>query len=162
MASPVNRHCAKCIGTLSLPVCHCLITTFALFYFASGRGAECCNERVCSSVCRSVFPLAYFKNRMSKPNRISLLCVVFRFYGTRHICQLASKLRHCHPMNKEDAVDRYKWRKVIKEVRWSGWVWAGECCFWYRPTRVVPDKRQLNGCCCCCCCCHPMYTFTLL
>ena len=26
----------------------------------------------------------------------------------------------------------------------------GECFFWYRPTRVVPDKRPLNGCCCCC------------
>jgi len=23
----------------------------------------------------------------------------------------------------------------------------------YRPTRVVPDKRPLNGRCCCCCCC---------
>ena len=57
-------------------------------------------------------------------------------------------------LNKEDAVDRCKWRKVIKEVRlkevhWPGWVWAGECFFWYRPTRVVPDKRLLNGCCCC-------------
>jgi len=30
-----------------------------------------------------------------------------------------------------------------------GWAWAGECFFWYRPTRVVPDKRPLNGCCCC-------------
>ena len=50
-------------------------------------------------------------------------------------------------LNKEDAMDRCKWRKVIKEVRWPGWVWAGE---WYRPTRVVPDKRPLNGCCCCC------------
>jgi len=39
-----------------------------------------------------------------------------------------------------------KWRKVIKEVRWPGWVWAGECFFWYWPTRVVPDKRPLNGC----------------
>ena len=27
-------------------------------------------------------------------------------------------------------------------------MWAGECFFWYRPTRVVPDKRPLNGCCC--------------
>ena len=54
-------------------------------------------------------------------------------------------------LNKEDAMDRCKWRKVIKEVRWRGWVWAGECFFWYRPTRVVPDKRPLNGCCCCCC-----------
>ena len=52
--------------------------------------------------------------------------------------------------NKEDAVDRCKWRKVIKEVRWPGWVWAGECFFWYWPTWVVPDKRPLNGCCCCC------------
>jgi len=23
------------------------------------------------------------------------------------------------------------------------------CFFWYWPTRVVPDKRPLNGCCCC-------------
>ena len=27
----------------------------------------------------------------------------------------------------------------------------GEFFFWYRPTRVVPDQRVLNGCCCCCC-----------
>ena len=26
----------------------------------------------------------------------------------------------------------------------------GECFFWYRPTRVVPDQRPLNGSCCCC------------
>ena len=53
--------------------------------------------------------------------------------------------------NKEDAMDRCKWRKMIKEARWSGWVWVGECSFWYRPTRVVPDQRPLNGRCCCCC-----------
>jgi len=23
-----------------------------------------------------------------------------------------------------------------------------ECFFWYRPTRVVPEQRPLNGCCC--------------
>ena len=43
-----------------------------------------------------------------------------------------------------------KWRKVIKEARWSGWVCVGECFFWYRPTRVVPDQRLLNGRRCCC------------
>ena len=53
-------------------------------------------------------------------------------------------------LNKEDAMDRCKWRKMIKEARWPGWVWVGECFFWYRPTRVDPDKRPLNGCCCCC------------
>jgi len=49
-------------------------------------------------------------------------------------------------MNKVDSIDRCKWRKMIKDVRWSGWVWVGECFFWYRPTRVVPDQRPLNGC----------------
>jgi len=29
---------------------------------------------------------------------------------------------------------------------------VGESSFWYRPTRVVPDQRPLNGRCCCCCC----------
>ena len=38
---------------------------------------------------------------------------------------------------------------MIKEARWSGWVWVGECFFWYRPTRVVPDQTPLNGRCCC-------------
>ena len=50
-------------------------------------------------------------------------------------------------LNKEDAMDRCKQRKVIKEARWSGWVWVGECFFWYRPTWVVPDQRPLNGRC---------------
>ena len=36
-------------------------------------------------------------------------------------------------LNKEDAMDRSKWRKLIKDVRWSGWVWVGKCFFWYRP-----------------------------
>jgi len=34
--------------------------------------------------------------------------------------------------------------------------YVGECSFWYRPTRVVPDQRPLNGRRCCCCC-HLMY-----
>ena len=59
-------------------------------------------------------------------------------------------------LNKEDAMDRCKWRKMINDVRWSGWVWVGECFFWYRPTRVVPDKRTLNGCVCVCVC-QPNY-----
>ena len=53
-------------------------------------------------------------------------------------------------LNKEDAMDHCKWRKMIKEVRWTGLVWAGEWFFWYRHTRVVQDKRPLYGGCCCC------------
>jgi len=49
-------------------------------------------------------------------------------------------------VNTEDAMDRSKWRKLIKDVRWLGWVWVSECFFWYRPTRVVPDQRPINGC----------------
>ena len=36
----------------------------------------------------------------------------------------------------------------------------GECFFWYRPTRVVPDQRPLNGCVCvrvCVCVCVCVY-----
>jgi len=29
---------------------------------------------------------------------------------------------------------------------------VGECFFWYRSTRVVPDRRPLNGCVCVCVC----------
>jgi len=43
--------------------------------------------------------------------------------------------------------------------RWGNAAWTqhspmlrqkAECFFWYRPTRVVPEQRPLNGCCCCC------------
>jgi len=67
-------------------------------------------------------------------------------------------------MNEEDAIDRCKWKKMIKDVRWSGWVWVGECFFWYRPTRVVPNQRPLNGCVCVCVCvcvCMFVYQFIL-
>jgi len=45
-------------------------------------------------------------------------------------------------------MDCSKWRKLIKDVQWPGWVWVGECFFWYQPTWVVPDQRLLNGCVC--------------
>ena len=61
-------------------------------------------------------------------------------------------------LNKEDAMDRCKWRKVIKDVWWSGWLWVGECFFWYRLTRVVPDQRPLNGSVCVCVCVWHAYT----
>ena len=49
-------------------------------------------------------------------------------------------------LSTEDAVDRSRWRKLIKDVWWTGWVWVGECFFWYQPTRVVLDKGLLNVC----------------
>ena len=60
-------------------------------------------------------------------------------------CQ-ASKL------NKEDAIHCSRWRKLIKDVWWSGWVWVGGCFFSYWPTWywLVSDKGPLNGCLCVC------------
>ena len=51
-------------------------------------------------------------------------------------------------LNTEDAMDRSRWRKLMEDVRWSGWVWVGKCFFWYRPTQVVTDQRPLNSYCC--------------
>jgi len=42
-------------------------------------------------------------------------------------------------LNSEDAMDRDRWKKLIKIGWWSGW-WVGECFFWYQLTRVVLDK----------------------
>jgi len=50
-------------------------------------------------------------------------------------------------LNREDAMDRGRWKKLIKTGWWSAW-WVGECFFWYRLTRVVPDKGPYNDCCC--------------
>ena len=43
-------------------------------------------------------------------------------------------------------MDHSRWRKLINDVWWSGWVWVSECFFWYRPTQVVLDRGLLNGC----------------
>ena len=38
---------------------------------------------------------------------------------------------------------------LIKDVQWSGWVWMGECFFWYQPTQVVPVQRLFKWLCVC-------------
>jgi len=49
-------------------------------------------------------------------------------------------------LNEEDAMDHSRWRKLIKDVWWSRWLWVCACFFWYRPTRAVTDKGPLSGC----------------
>ena len=58
---------------------------------------------------------------------------------------------HAHKLNTQDAMNRSKWRNLIKDVRSPGWVWVCECFFWYQPTQVVPDQQPLNGCVLCVC-----------
>jgi len=43
-------------------------------------------------------------------------------------------------MNKEDAMNRSRWRKFVKDGWRSGAVWAGECFFCYRFTTVVTSQ----------------------
>jgi len=38
-------------------------------------------------------------------------------------------------LNRKDAMDCGRWKKLIK----IGW-WVDECFFWYQLIRVVPDK----------------------
>ena len=99
------------------------------------------------------------KVNQSKKNRFYTKCCLYR--SSKQITALNVKLYRLGATFKNVyssvikqlyAMDRCKWRKMIKEARWSGWVWVGECFLWYRPTQVVPDQRPLNGrrrCCCC-------------
>ena len=62
--------------------------------------------------------------------------------------EVVEKYSQAYKLNNEDAVDHSTWRKLTKDVWWSGRVWVGECFFWYQPTRVVLDKGLLNGSVC--------------
>jgi len=42
-------------------------------------------------------------------------------------------------LNREDAMDHSRCKKLIK-IGWWSWWWVGECFFWYQLTWVVPDK----------------------
>ena len=56
-------------------------------------------------------------------------------------------------LNREDAMDHIRWKKQIRDDWWPRQVWVGECFFWYRLTRVVPDKiqRAVKWLCVCVC-----------
>ena len=56
-------------------------------------------------------------------------------------------------MNKVDAIDRCKWRKMIEDVRWSGWVWVSVSSGTGLPglSRTKAVKR-LCVCVCVCVC----------
>ena len=61
-------------------------------------------------------------------------------------------VRHVHWTRRMLWMVGGRWRKLIQDVWWSGWLLVGESFFWYRSSRVVPDKRSLNGCVCVCVC----------
>jgi len=44
-------------------------------------------------------------------------------------------------LNRKNAMDRGRWKKLIKIGSGSGW-WVGECFFWYGLTRVARTKGR--------------------
>ena len=64
-----------------------------------------------------------------------LLLTYQRGHGER-LCKKDCQARN---LNREDDVDRGRWKKLIKIGWWAGW-WVGECFFWYQLTQVVSDK----------------------
>jgi len=67
--------------------------------------------------------------------------------------EIVEKDCHARGLNREDAMDRSRWMKQIRDDWWPRWVWVGECFFWYWLTRVVPDKihRAVKRFCVCVC-----------
>ena len=60
--------------------------------------------------------------------------------------EVVQKDCQAHNLNRGDAMNRSRWKKLIKIGWWSGW-WVGECFFWYWLTRIVLDKGPQNDCC---------------
>ena len=49
-------------------------------------------------------------------------------------------------LNKEDAMDHRRWRKLIKDVWWTGWVWVDEC-FLVVAYQGSPGQRAIKWLC---------------
>jgi len=51
-------------------------------------------------------------------------------------------------LNKEDAMDHSKWRKLIKDARWSGQVLVCKCFFLLLAYPGSPGPKAINSCVC--------------
>ena len=120
----------------------CLISsTQCIILWAQGFGeSECLKNRPISVL----LGLAV----THEANTVAVVVICCTVVGVQKCTRPVYKISY--DLSQDCAMDRCKWRKMIKDVWWSGWVWVGECFFWYRPARVVPDKRPLNGCVCVC------------
>ena len=63
--------------------------------------------------------------KLKKTNAISISGPRPRGRPKRTQTEVVKEDCQARKLNKEDAMDRCKWRKLIKDVRWSGWV-----CWW--------------------------------
>ena len=101
MASPGNRHCAKCIGTLS----------FAIV--------------LRDGVLRLISSRSWYGHVLRKDDDDWVKkCIEYEVEGPRPRGRPKRTWREvvredcqARKLNKEDAMDRCKWRKMIKDVR---------------------------------------------
>jgi len=111
----------SCVGAAILPVLHVLcILPHSLYLCSTAVQRPCCY--VISLCCRQ------FVYRWS----------VGSWLSTLQVCELymvVCKTRHF--------IFGYKASQYSPMLRQKA-----ECFFWYRPTRVVPERRPLNGSCC--------------
>ena len=52
-------------------------------------------------------------------------------------------------MNRVGDIDHCKWRKMIKDVWWSVWVWVGECFFLVPAYPGCPGQKAVKRLCVC-------------
>jgi len=115
--------------------CH-ITTTFVCFSSTNvwtllpKTGMSCSSHVHCSS-CVIFAP---------HPQLVQLVFIQYEAVLCKEVVQKECQARN---LNREDAMDLGRWKKLIKIGWWSGW-WVGECFFWYRLTRVVPDKGPQN------------------
>ena len=106
----------------------------------------------------TAWPTACYPTPPSWHTTVSLICDLDARLSTITERAIAAPLLKANSFSRQtlfhaslqpDAMDRGRWKKLIKIGWWSGW-WVGECFSWYPLTRVVPDKGPSNGCRCCC------------
>ena len=96
-----------------------------------GQVRDCAMDRVVNFRCNVVFCFAWLLAKILHSFLSMLWCWTWK--------EVVQKDCQARNLKKEDAVDRGRWKKLIKIGWWSGW-WVGECFFWYRLAQVVLDK----------------------
>jgi len=117
------------------PTCHWLQSVFcvpfsALTVLAWRQEGHLFSKNVCS-----LSPEVFFLDKWRKSSKGNWLTQVHLQTGC------SSGDRHVKKFSTYWSYDS-RWRKLIKDVWRTWWVWGGKCFFWYRPTQV---QRPFNG-----------------
>ena len=119
-----------------------LLSTVASLYPAVSRVSSLLSHFVILWIAKSrrtIFPLGfliplwYGHVLRKEDNDWVKKCIEYEVEGSRprgrpwRTCrEVVKEDCQAQKLKTEDAMDRSKWRKLIKDVWWSGWVWVGE------------------------------------